>query len=76
MRPLLPEHDLDKFLLTANVPHEIQLVANGRRIQYWDNGTLIFDYDDPAPYTRGRFGLRTTFSHVVVKKFRVYRLIS
>lgn len=74
LRPLLPEHDLATELLEANTPHEIQLVANGRRIQYWDNGKLIFDYDDAAPYTRGRFGFRTTFSHIVVRNFRVYRL--
>jgi len=74
LRPLLPEHDLAKYLLTPNATHEIQLVAHGRRIQYWDNGTLIFDYEDDAPYTRGRFGFRTTSSHVVVRKFRVYRL--
>jgi hypothetical protein len=73
LRPLLPEHDLAAHLLTANSGHEIQLVADGRRIQYWDNGELIFDYDDPAPYTQGRFAFRTTWSHLVVRDFRVYR---
>jgi hypothetical protein len=74
LRPLLPQHDLTKELLEPNVPHEIQLAANGRRIQYWDNGKLIFDFEDTAPYTEGRFGFRTTFSHIVVRNFRVYRL--
>jgi hypothetical protein len=76
LRPLLPEHDLTADLLEPNVPHTIQLVANGSRIQYSDNGKLIFDFEDPAPYTRGRFGLRTTFSHLTVRNFRVYRLRS
>jgi hypothetical protein len=74
LRPLLPAHDLAKYLLDANAPHEIQLVADGKRIQYWDNGKLIFDFVDDAPYTRGRFGFRTTFSHLAVRNFRVDRL--
>ena len=74
LRPLLPEHDLASSLLTPNAAHEIQVVANGRRIQYYDNGKLIFDFEDAAPYMRGRFGFRTTFSHLAVRNFRVYRL--
>ena len=75
LRPLLPEHDLAGELLKGNVPVRVQLVANGRRIQYYANGQLLFDFDDAAPYTRGRFGFRTTFSHLVVRNFRVYRLV-
>jgi hypothetical protein len=73
LRPLLPEHDLQAPLLEANVPMKIRLVADGGRIQYWTNGSLIFDFHDPAPYTRGRFGFRTTFSHVEIRNFRVSR---
>ena len=76
LRPLLPEHDLASadVLLKANVTQKIQLVANRGRIQYYNDGKLIFDFQDAAPYTRGRFGLRTTFSHIEVRNFRVYRL--
>jgi hypothetical protein len=76
LRPLLPEHDLasSEVLLKANVPQKIQLVANRGRIQYYNDGKRIFDFQDPAPYTHGRFGLRTTFSHIEVRNFRVYRL--
>jgi hypothetical protein len=76
LRPLLPEHDLAsaEVLLKANVTQKIQLVANRGRIQYYNGGKLIFDFQDAAPYTRGRFGLRTTFSHIEVRDFRVYRL--
>jgi hypothetical protein len=76
LRPLLPEHDLSStaVLLKANVPQKIQLVANRGRIQYYNDGKLIFDFQDAAPYTRGRFGLRTTFSHIEVRNFRVYRI--
>ena len=73
LRPMLPEHDLKEPLLEANVPMKIRLVADGGTIQYWNNGRLIFDYHDPEPYTRGRFGFRTTFSHIEVRNFRVYR---
>jgi hypothetical protein len=49
-------------------------VANRGRIQYYHDGNLIFDFQDRAPYTRGHFALRTTFSHIEVRDFRVYRL--
>jgi hypothetical protein len=75
-RPLLPEHDLGTpdVLLTANAWQTVQLVALGNRIQYYRDGRLLFDFKDPAPYTRGRFGFRTTFSHVELRNFRVYRI--
>jgi hypothetical protein len=76
-RPLLAEHDLrtPDVLLTANAWQRVQLVAMGKRIQYYRDGRLLFDFNDPAPYTRGRFGFRTTFSHVELRNFRVYRIV-
>lgn len=75
LRPLLPEHDLaaSDVLLKPNVTQRIQLIANGGRIQYYRDGKLIFDVHDPSPYTRGHFGLRTTFSHIEIRNFRVFR---
>ena len=73
LRPLLPEHDLKRPLLEANTPMKIRLVADGSRIQYLCDGRLIFDFHDPAPYTRGRFAFRTTFSHIEIGNFRVHR---
>jgi len=73
LRPLLPEHDRKAPLLEPNVWREIRLVANGRRIQYYAAGKLIFDFHDPQPYTRGRFGFRTTQSHVEIRGFEVGR---
>jgi len=75
-RPLLPEHDLQapEFLLRANVWQTIRLVANGHRIQYYRDGKLIFDFTDPAPYTRGYFALRTTQSHIRIRNFRIARI--
>jgi hypothetical protein len=76
LRPLLPEHDLAsaEVLLKPNVTQIIQLVANRGSILYYNNGKLIFDFQDTAAYTRGHFALRTTFSHIELRKFRVYRL--
>ena len=76
LRPLLPEHDLAsaQALLQPNVTQKIQLVANRERIQYYHESNLIFDFQDRAPYTRGHFALRTTFSRIQVCDFRVYRL--
>ena len=75
-RPLLPEHDLRgaDMLLQPNVWQTVQLVALGNRIQYYRDGRLIFDFTDREPYTRGRFGFRTTSSHVDLRRFRVYRI--
>ena len=76
LRPLLPQHDLRaaRFLLKPNVWQTVRLVAAGSRIQYWRDGELIFDFHDPAPYTHGYFGFRTTQSHVELRRFRVDRL--
>jgi hypothetical protein len=73
LRPLLPEHDLKSPLLQPNAPMKIRLVADGPRIQYYCNGSLIFDFHDSNPYTRGNFGFRTTFSHLHIRNFRVWR---
>jgi len=73
LRPLLPEHDLKAPLLEPNKPMHIRLVANGARVQYSCDGHVIFDFHDPAPYSRGWFGFRTTFSHLEIRHFRVYR---
>ena len=72
-RPLLPQYDRTAPLLQPNVWQELRLVADGSRIQYYAAGRLVFDFHDPAPYTRGRFGFRTTFSHVELRGFRILR---
>jgi hypothetical protein len=75
-RPLLPEHDLQTadFLIKPNVKQTIRLVACGSLIPYYRNDRLLFDVSDPAPYTRGWFGLRTVHNHLEIARFRVHRL--
>ena len=76
VRPLLPEHDLGspEVLLQPNVSKHVQLVAMGKRIQYYSDGKRLFDFEDPSPYTRGRFAFRTVTNHLQVRNFRIYRL--
>ena len=76
-RPLRSEHDLTapEFLLVPNVSQTIQLVAAGGVVGYYANGRRLFAYDDPEPYTRGWFAIRTVTSHFRVKNFRVHRLL-
>lgn len=72
-RPLLPQHDLSagQYLLGPNRPYRIRLVASGSIIQVFRDGRLMFHMDDPQPYVRGHFGLRTTKSHLRVRDFSV-----
>jgi hypothetical protein len=75
-RPLLPQHDhaAADEMLVANRWRTVRLVADGGLIQYWNDGRKLFELNDPEPYTRGWFGLRTTLSHLRVGRFRVYAL--
>jgi hypothetical protein len=60
-----------------NVPNKtlkIELVADGKRIQFLRDGELIFTYDDPEPYREGWFGFRTTHSHIRFDNFKVTRI--
>lgn len=75
-RPLLPRHDLSgpANLLEPNRRIHIRLIAAGSRIALLRDGAPLFELEDAEPYTRGHFGLRTTFSHLRVANFRVWRL--
>ena len=75
-RPLLPEHDLSDAarMLVPNAPQTIRLVAAGGLIQYWRNGAKVFELDDPQPYARGWFGIRTTASHLRIRNVRIHAL--
>lgn len=75
-RPLLAEHDLSarEHMLEPNRPYRIRLIADGSRIALHRDGEAMFRLDDPEPYTRGHFGLRTTKSHLRVRDFTVRAL--
>jgi len=79
-RPLLPENDLavaahPEMGIVANRTQTVTLVADGGLIQYWRDGVKLFELVDPAPYTQGWFGIRTTQNHMQVRNLRVMRLV-
>lgn len=75
-RPLLPEHDLvsSEYLLEANKPYHIKIIAYKGIIQYYRNNKLLVDFEDSKPYTSGHFGFRTVNNHMTVDNFKVYQL--
>jgi len=74
--PVLPEHDLSdpEFMLQGNATMKTQLIADGKKIQYWRNGELIYDIVDEEPYLKGWLVFRTVRSHLRLDDFKVYRL--
>lgn len=72
-RPLLPGHDRSdaESLLVPNRWTRIRLVADGHGATVERDGKPLFRLDDPEPYTKGHFGLRTTKSHLRVRSFRI-----
>ncbi|MEV5613681.1 DUF6250 domain-containing protein [Streptomyces sp. NPDC052225] len=72
VRPLVC--DYTEPLLAPNEPNRVRIVSDGSTVQWWNNGRLVFDYTDPAPYTSGHFAFRTTWSHFRIEDFAVRRL--
>jgi hypothetical protein len=72
VRPLV--YDYTEPLLVANRPDRVRIVSDGSTVRWWNNGRLVFDYQDPEPYTSGHFAFRTTWSHFRIARFRVWRL--
>ncbi len=68
-RPLLVDHDKREAadMLVPNRWTRIRLIADGHAIAVYRDGRRLFTLDDPAPYTRGHFGLRTTWSHLRIR---------
>ena len=75
-RPLLPEHDLSdkKFMITPNKKMHIEILVKGNYTIYSRDGKVIFDINDPEPYTEGYFGFRTVDNHEVIENFKVTKL--
>ena len=60
-----------------NVPNKtlkIELVADGKNIQFLRDGEVIFTFEDPEPLREGWFGFRTTRSHIRFDNFKVTRI--
>jgi hypothetical protein len=76
-RPLLSDQDLrePKFMNVPNQKVKIQLVADGSQVQFFRDGELIFNFQDPNPLLEGWFAFRTVRNHMKLEHFRVYRLV-
>jgi hypothetical protein len=61
-------------MLAPNRKQTITLIADGSRVECRRDGETLFVIDDPAPYTRGWFALRTTYSHLLIRALRIYGL--
>jgi hypothetical protein len=75
LRPLLTEHDLSTpdSLLVPNQKQTIVLIADRNTIEYKRDGRTLFRLDDPSPYERGWFALRSTQSHLRIERLRIRR---
>ena len=71
VRPLLPEHDRGDARLVPGRWTHITLIADGASIAVDRDGSRLFTLTDPAPYTSGWFGLRTTWSHWAFRHIRI-----
>jgi len=74
-KPVLREYTDEPHLLRGNTTYAITVIVDGGRTRLYRNGELYFDLTDPAPLTRGYFGIRTTRSRLQIRDFRVYRLL-
>jgi len=74
-RELLGEYTDSPHLITPNHKYHIQLICCGNIVQYRRDGECLFRYEDPQPYRRGHFGLRTVQNHLMMDNFRVVHLI-
>lgn len=72
-RPILPEHDRSDAaaLLVPNRWMRLKLTADARGATVERDGVRLFTFEDTEAYTHGHFGLRTTRSHLRVRRFRV-----
>jgi hypothetical protein len=73
-RGLLHELTGDDYRIVPNHTYTIQLIACESRVLYLRDGEVLFDVDDPEPYTSGWFGLRTLTNHMTVSDFTVHEL--
>ncbi len=74
-RPLLPEHDRadPPALLQPNRWTRIALIADGNRIAVERDGRSLFTMTDPYPYRSGWFAIRTTQSHLRIRRLKISR---
>lgn len=71
---IIKEYTDTAHLIKSNRWNHIEISMVQNNIQYLFNKELLFDYNDPQPYTKGYFGIRTVTNHLKIKNFQVYKL--
>ncbi|HET9571258.1 MAG TPA: DUF6250 domain-containing protein [Bacteroidales bacterium] len=71
-RPSIQKEYTDsEHLIKPNHWYQIMISVKDGRVQYWSDNVMLFEYLDPAPLTKGWFGMRTTQNHFQVRHFTV-----
>lgn len=72
IRPaIIKEYQDPQYLLIPNYWHHVRIVSTDKRVQYYADGQLLFDYADDEAYTSGWFGFRTVESRVKLHSFTI-----
>lgn len=71
---LLGEFTDVSHLLSGNVIYHIEIIGFEGLVQFRVDGEIYFSFDDPNPYTEGRFGFRVLKNHETIDNFKVYQL--
>lgn len=69
--PLVKEYTDTAHLLRPNHWYHIRIEATASRTKYFIDEELLIDYADPTPLLYGWFGFRTTWSHCIIRSFRI-----
>ncbi|UYQ93637.1 DUF6250 domain-containing protein [Chitinophaga horti] len=73
-KTLLQEKNDSAHLLQADVTYHIRIIVQKDSTSCWVNGERLFHYKDKNIPTKGHFGFRSTWSHQLISRFRIYRL--
>jgi len=71
---VLSEYKDPAHLIRPNHWYTIEITVQHGSVRYIQDGEVLVDYTDSSPLTKGWFGIRTTESHLRVRKFVVNRL--
>ncbi len=69
--PVLVEYTDTAHLLRPNHWYRIRIECTASRTRYIVDGECLVDYADPQLLQRGWFGFRTTWSHTLLRGFRL-----
>ncbi len=72
IKPLLMGYDDPGHLLKEGRWERIEIRVRGNRSEYWQNGRMVFRYDDTKdPYTEGYFAIRLLRNRILLTNFQI-----